>query len=476
MEEFPLIQETKEQNNNDNNISKDIICNICKENCFIDINNYTFKLHGCKNNHVTNNILFHNFEDTQKISQENHHENEKEKYKCDIHNGEQFTKYCKDHNKNICIQCENEHKNCKTIYFGDILPNKDQLDCEKLNEYIKKLKNEINEIINNLKYIMNNLDIYYNISKNTINKFINSNKRNYWILENTNQFIKFNSIIVNDIKCIINNDDIFDKYNNIINIYDHIKGIKYSNYILAEIYISEEQINKDIEIINDIVKVCREKENIHFRRIINYQINSKNIEIEIDGITIPFSKTYKFKEKGIHILKYYIKGYLSNISGIFKYCKNIKKIDMTNFKIGNIIDMSYMFSDCYSLEKVDLSNFNTKNVKDMSYMFSACYSLEKVDLSNFNTKNVKDMTNMFSGCKSLKNIDLSNFNTENVENMRKMFSNCVSLENVDLSNFNTKNVKDMGLMFSGCKSLNNIEQIKTKDKKIIEKFGSCIIF
>ena len=87
------------------------------------------------------------------------------------HNGKQFIKYCKIHNKNICIKYENEHKNCETICFGDILPKENQLDCEQLKGYINKLKNEINEIINNLKYVMDNLEIYYNISKNIINNF-----------------------------------------------------------------------------------------------------------------------------------------------------------------------------------------------------------------------------------------------------------------------------------------------------------------
>ena len=56
-------------------------------------------------------------------------------------------------------------------------------------------------MINNLKYVMNNLEIYYNIIKNVLNKFNNNkNKRNYQILENANQFINFNSIIINILK------------------------------------------------------------------------------------------------------------------------------------------------------------------------------------------------------------------------------------------------------------------------------------
>ena len=198
MDEYELIPETKEENKKDNNISKDIICNICKEICFIGIHDYTFNLYGCKNNHITKNILIENFEDTQRIQYDLH---EKDKYNCNKHNGDQFIKYCKNHKKNLCIQYENEHKNCETIYFGDILPNKNKINCEELRDYINKLKNEIDKIINNLKYVMNNLEIYYNIIKNVLNKFDNNkNKRNYQILENANQFINFNSIIINILK------------------------------------------------------------------------------------------------------------------------------------------------------------------------------------------------------------------------------------------------------------------------------------
>ena len=58
------------KNNDDNKeelISKDIICPECKENILLDFENYKINLKGCKNNHKINNILFKEFEETQKI-------------------------------------------------------------------------------------------------------------------------------------------------------------------------------------------------------------------------------------------------------------------------------------------------------------------------------------------------------------------------------------------------------------------------
>ena len=433
MEEYQLIPETIKENNN-NNVTKDIICNICKENCFIEINDYVFTLYGCKNHHVTNNILFKNFEETQKIqlAKQRSYEQEKDKYNCKEHNGEQFIKYCKDHNKDICIQCENEHKNCSTIYYGDILPNKAQLDYEQLKEYINKFEKEINEIIKNLKYIKDNLEIYYNISKNIINEFIKRNKRNYQVLENINQFIKFNSKIIDNIKGAINNNKMLEKYKNIIDIFESIKGIKYTNYILVEIEIQEKDKNKGVKIINNDIYPIHNDHIYDFDPFfLNYnynsfnsEINPKNVRIEIDGKMIGFSNYYKFKEKGIHKLKYYFNSFITNFSSIFAGCEDIIKIDMTNF----------------------------------------------------HTKNITNISSMFYGCISLKNINLSNFNTEKVTNMNNMFNGSKSLEKIDLSNFNTKNVSNMDNMFNGCKSLKNIAQIKTNDERIIHQLNSCKIF
>ena len=49
--------------------SKEIICPICYENCRIKMNNYKINLYGCKNGHITNNILLEEFEETQIINE-----------------------------------------------------------------------------------------------------------------------------------------------------------------------------------------------------------------------------------------------------------------------------------------------------------------------------------------------------------------------------------------------------------------------
>ena len=91
-----------------------------------------------------------------------------------------------------------------------------------------------------------------------------------------------------------------------------------------------------------------------------------------------------------------------------------------NLKQNNT-NLSEMFKDCRTLTSINLSNFSTNNVTDMEYMFDGCISLNSINLSNFNTNNVTNMRGMFRCCYSLTSINLSSFNTNNVTNMCEMF-------------------------------------------------------
>jgi surface protein len=129
-----------------------------------------------------------------------------------------------------------------------------------------------------------------------------------------------------------------------------------------------------------------------------------------------------------------------------------------------------MFSKCKSLISIDLSNFKTGNVSNMSSMFSKCNSLISIDLSNFKTDNVDNMYGMFRCCNSLKSINLINFNTSKVINMSYMFSWCEKLKAIDLSNFIINNKIKMFYLFSGCKALKliNFSKLSLKDCKFID--------
>jgi len=257
------------------------------------------------------------------------------------------------------------------------------------------------------------------------------------------------------------------------------------NYIISEIIIEDNDINKNIRIINCYEEYMRNeiKNNPDFygwdeeskkkyypdgklnKNLMNEQ-EIKICEISINDKLIPFNYFHQFKEKGKYKIKYKFKNNIIRTIFMFSGCNSLINIDLSNFNTQNVTNMESMFSRCKSLKSIDLSNFNTQNVTKMESMFDFCESLTNIGLSNFNTQNVTNMKSMFSRCKSLKNIDLSNFNTQNVTNMKSMFRFCKSLTNIDLSNFNTQNVTNMEFMLSSCKSLKNIDLSKFNTQNV----------
>ena len=279
----------------------------------------------------------------------------------------------------------------------------------------------------------------------------------------------------------INTRKIYKEYKKYENEIKNNNNIEVS-VIKAEINIKPDDVGKNIQIINSYENIKKIKQtlvrvrNDDDLKYKNENDIKENIEIKIDGKIIEFSYVYQFEKEGNYKIEYSIKNNLININHLFYACKNLIKLDFTNFDTKQVTNMSSLFENCESLTNLDLTNFKTKNVFNMSYMFSGCKLLTKIILTNFNTQNVTDMSYMFQGCESLKTIDLSNFNTEKVIDMSSIFQNCKSLKTIDLSHFNTKNVNNMNYFFQNCDSLTNINLsnfITTNVNDMSYMFGYC---
>ena len=123
--------------------------------------------------------------------------------------------------------------------------------------------------------------------------------------------------------------------------------------------------------------------------------------------------------------------------------------DLNFIDTNKITDMSNLFINCEY--DIDVSNWDMSNVKNMSYMFYKCYKFTGKGIGNWNVSNVKDIGGMFAGCEKF-NCDLSNWDVSNVTNMAGMFYFCKNFD-YDLSRWNVSNVTCMEYMFSGCKKL-----------------------
>ena len=238
--------------------SKDIICPKCGEICLIEFKDYKIILNNCKNKDE-NIISLNEFENTQNINEnkiicnicninnksksyknkfymcgtckknicllckENHNkdhiiiEYENKNYICHKHN-EVLISYCDKCKDNLCMQCQLDHENNhKIISYMKIKPNIDNIKnkIKELKDIIDKFDSNIDEIINILKNIKLNIEKYYMINNDILNNY-NKKNRNYEIFNNINNINNVNNnIIIKDIRDIINENNICDKFNKI---------------------------------------------------------------------------------------------------------------------------------------------------------------------------------------------------------------------------------------------------------------------
>ena len=227
----------------------------------------------------------------------------------------------------------------------------------------------------------------------------------------------------------------------------------------------------------------------NYRHVIN---DAFDITYSIDLSNVDFSRISYINKlfygwKGLNNIKLpedFSKGKksLENLfSGSLNYYRNdgnntIKSLDMKNWDISNVTNMSDMFGGCAYLTSVDVSNWDTSNVTDMTYMFGSILDMygspshynefNHINLNNINTSNVTNMSYMFCGCKKLTNIDVSGFDTSKVAYMGGIFSTCSSLTTVDVSNWDTSNVTDMTRLFFLCESLTYVDVSKWDTSKV----------
>ena len=347
-----------------------------------------------------------------------------------------------------------------------VLENKDESNeyiCPKCGEIIKLNTEKIDDI----KLYINNIKDAVNGSKLIIDNAIRISSNNSVNIQLKNVNLVLNALN-EDIK------KINEKLNNLLN-NNEIKNKNMNNYIIAEIDIKEEDINKDVRILNSHEEALRMDKSVTKDKGFNNENEIKKCEIEINGQLIPFNYLHKFESKKTYKIKYSFKDNIYKTTYMFYKCELLTNIDLSNFNTSNVTNMSSMFKGCSSLKKINLSNVNTNSVINMNFMFAKCSSLTNINLSSFNTNNVTRMRSMFYGCFSLTNIDLSSFNTNNTTDMACMFSRCSSLTNINLSNFNTQNVTDMSMMFNGCNNLKK-ENVKINDEESLEKINKELYY
>ena len=145
-----------------------------------------------------------------------------------LEHGDNYSSYCQTCDKNLCIECECNHSKHNIIYFGKILPNKDNLNniLNELRNNIDKLKSELVNIIERMNLLIINVDNYYKLVKDIYDS-LKIKKKNYEILFNI--YNTNNNEFINDIQNIINDNNIQNKLIKINIIHDKMLNIYTNN-------------------------------------------------------------------------------------------------------------------------------------------------------------------------------------------------------------------------------------------------------
>ena len=369
-----------DNNINNSNKVKTVICPQCQKSTYIEINDFKIILHDCENRHKSEEILFSEFEKTQNIDEtkitcqqcnnankkitfnnsffrclncqknicplcKNVHDKEhkvinydEKDYICELHY-DLYNSYCDECEKNICLLCEKDHKGHNISSFGELI-----LDNKKLNDDLKKLRLNIDLIINNIKEIIlklnnfiDNLEIYYKINSD-IYKNYEFNNRNSFILINTLSFNHFSNELINYLENISHIENDKYKFQKIIELYDKMTNKAKKN-------------TKKTKIFEDI------KEEISGLKPDKYDnFNIKNIQEFLSFDTSNSNKQIIIL-KDSRILSYNYPRYKKGIISLYAPNAPEPTLFVYNLKNGNFkCDIIYETAEIYDMIQMDDGN------------------------------------------------------------------------------------------------------------------------
>ena len=367
-------------------------------------------------------------------------------------------------------ECESELEKIGKIKLirSDINQSKNELE-----EKIETLENKYEDLLNTveeLKIAKENA-LNKNEVKNIIKEVLFDKEIKNKLFEDMEQMFlskyNFNNIpkkpkedenvdekIIEKVKEVANNKE--EKINNKIilleeqlreNI-DYLKEIKSNidktnasnNYIELQVLINEENLKKDIKLLNQVKTYkcfcnfeIEDIETIIDNKIVQikyknlygdfkYNKDSKNCELSqvIANNLSPHYFYWNFSSTGMHTVKIIFKKKLIQCNELFYDCPYIYKIDCSNFDYSKVYDCSEMFSGA------------------KWYIFSRSSSLTEINLGKLDFASSNNFSNIFYGCNNLQKLDATNLITNNVKGLNRIFSDCLKLKEIILKKGSNK--------------------------------------
>lgn len=149
---------------------------------------------------------------------------------------------------------------------------------------------------------------------------------------------------------------------------------------------------------------------------------------------------------------------LKNMAGMFANSW-VSHLKCNSIDTSNVTDMNYMFGGGVNIydDIVDFTSlFDTSKVEDASDMFRYCKDIHILDISNWDISSVRRLDGMFAQCHSLNLIITPSGVSHNIENMRNMFSGCQDLGKIDMSHFDMSNIQP-SLMYGMFDEVDSVE-------------------
>lgn len=137
---------------------------------------------------------------------------------------------------------------------------------------------------------------------------------------------------------------------------------------------------------------------------------------------------------------------IKDLSCVFHMIGNIGYIDIDEWDVSNVEDMTNLFCYCTNFN-ADVSGWDTSKVKVMAGMFAGC-DIFNCDLNDWDVSNVTDMSFMFANCYKF-NGDIHSWDVSKVRHMNNMFEECSDF-NIDISGWDVRSTRIIRSMFEGC--------------------------
>ena len=309
----------------------------------------------------------------------------------------------------------------------------------------KKLKSLLEISLNDYKdFGKIVIDVFPLVTSDEDEKFINYDKKDessYHIYLNDDiKELKYNFIVrLFADKNYISKEDNVKKIRIVIdNNIRSLKGLFKDCVCLQEVNF----ITFDNEQITDMSQMFEGCHSLKKLNILN--INTENVR----DMNYMFGKCKNLKKLDLKNFKTYN---CINMRGMFFQCEALEDLNFLIFDTSNVTEIGDLFYKCISLKELNIynadkyydeqeiikikdsypllaemniPNFRMSKVKDMSFMFDRCYCLKTFHIINFDTSKVKEMNRIFLDCKQLLDFNSSKFVINQGVSAFKAFKGC----------------------------------------------------